>query len=279
MQDTKAFKIDGFIVFFALLSCIVLSFISFFNERIFYAIILGVISMILSTGFTMVYPNETKVITFFGSYIGTIKEHGFWFTIPFTMRTHVSLRVRNFNSDKLKVNDVDGNPIEIAAVVVYKIVDSSKAIFDVEHYSEFVETQSETSLRNIASKYPYDNYQDAISLRGNAEEFAEELKVDLQGRLNVAGVEVIEARLMHLAYAPEIAQAMLQRQQASAIISARQKLVEGATWMVKEAISNFSDENIVKFTEEEKARMVTNLMVAIVSEKGVQPVVDTSSKK
>jgi regulator of protease activity HflC (stomatin/prohibitin superfamily) len=239
-----------------------------------------IIDFMLLTGFCMNFPNETRVVTFFGNYIGTVSKTGFWLTVPFTIRTRVTLRVRNFNSDKLKVNDVEGNPIEIAAVVVFKVINPSKAIFDVDRYEQFVEIQSETSLRHIASIYPYDDFEGAhpFSLRGNADEIAEELKQDLQKRLAIAGVEVLEARLMHLTYSSEIAQAMLQRQQASAIIAARKKIVEGATSMVQETIEMLEKNGTVKMTDQEKARMVNNLMVAIVSERSANPVVDLSSK-
>ena len=191
----------------------------------------------------------------------------------------MSLRVLNFNSDKLKVNDLEGNPIEIATVVVYKVVDSAKAVFDVENYREFVHTQSETGLRHIASQYPYDNLNGEyeISLRQHSDEVANQLTKDLQQRLNIAGVEVMEARIMHLAYSSEIASSMLQRQQAQAVLGARKVIVEGAVSMVKSAINQLSSEGIVELDEEKKAQMVNNLMVALVSEKGSQPVINTGT--
>jgi regulator of protease activity HflC (stomatin/prohibitin superfamily) len=199
--------------------------------------------------------------------------------VPLTVRKNVSLRVINFNSDKLKVNDLEGNPIEIAAVVVYKVFDSAKAVFDVEDYKEFVHTQSETGLRHIASQYPYDNFNNdyEISLRQHSDEVADELTKDLQKRLHLAGVEIIEARIMHLAYSSEIAHAMLQRQQAKAVLAARKVIVEGAVSMVKSAIDQLSTEGIVDLDEEKKAQMVNNLMVALVSDKGSQPIINTGS--
>jgi regulator of protease activity HflC (stomatin/prohibitin superfamily) len=217
-------------------------------------------------------------LTFFGAYKGTVRDSGIWLTIPLCIRKKVSLRVRNFNSAKLKVNDVEGNPVEIAAVVVFRVVDSAKALFDVDDYEEFVEIQSETALRHVATKYPYDLFEDdGYSLRGNAEEVAEELARELQIRLAVAGVEVMEARLTHLAYATEIASAMLQRQQASAIVSARQKIVEGAVGMAHMAIEMLQKDNIVELDEERKVAMINNLMVAIVAERAAQPVINTGS--
>lgn len=232
----------------------------------------------LMTGMTVVPPNKTKVVTFFGRYVGSVQDNGIFLTVPLSARRTVSLRVRNFNSQKLKVNDVEGNPIEIAAVVVFKVVDSAKALFDVDNYSQFVEIQSETAVRHIASQYPYDNFEEkGLSLRSNAAEISDLLKEELQNRLTLAGVAVIETRLTHLAYSTEVAQAMLQRQQAAAIISARQKIVEGAVGMAQMAIQRLEEDHVIELDEERKVSMVNNLMVAIVSEKGTQPVVNTGS--
>ncbi|MNP15190.1 SPFH domain / Band 7 family protein [compost metagenome] len=245
-------------------------------------IILGVISILIgvtiAASFSIVQPNQAQVITFFGKYMGSIRNSGFWVTVPFSIQKKVSLRVRNFNSAKLKVNDIEGNPVEIAAVVVFRVTDSAKALFEVENYEMFVEIQSETALRHVASKYPYDRFEgEGYSLRGNSEEVAAELGNELQKRLLVAGVEVIETRLTHLAYATEIASAMLQRQQASAIISAREKIVEGAVTMVQMAIARIESDGIVKLDEERKATMINNLMVAVVSDRSAQPVINTGS--
>lgn len=199
-------------------------------------------------------------------------------TTPLTLRKTISLRVRNFNSKRLKVNDVDGNPIEIAAVIVFKVIDSAKAIFDVDNYEEFVEIQSETAIRHVATKYPYDTFENVeLTLRGNAEEVSNELTAELQARLDLAGVEVIEARLTHLAYSTEIAQAMLQRQQASAIISARQKIVEGAVGMAQMAINQLEQDKIIELDDERKVQLVNNLLVAIVSENPTTPVINTGT--
>ncbi len=252
----------------------------FLVQEIFIGAALTIIlAAVLATGIGIVQPNQAKVITFFGNYLGTIRQNGLFLTIPFAFRQTVSLRVENFNSKKLKVNDVDGNPIEIAAVIVYKVVDSAKAMFGVEHYDRFVEIQSETAIRHVATKYPYDNFQDetCVTLRGNTEEISEELKRELEARLEIAGVEVLETRLTHLAYATEIAHAMLQRQQAKAVLAARKEIVEGAVKMAKDSIHMLDEEGVLELDDERKANMVNNLLVAIVSDKGAQPVINTGS--
>jgi regulator of protease activity HflC (stomatin/prohibitin superfamily) len=214
----------------------------------------------------------------FGKYIGSMRKDGFWWANPFAVKKHISLRIRNFNSDKIKVNDFDGNPIEIAAVVVWRVVDSASAMFDVQNYEDFVAIQSETAIRAITSQYPYDSQDESrLSLRGNPTQIVEHLKQELQSRLDVAGVEVIESRISHLAYAPEIAQAMLRRQQAQAIIAARRKIVEGAVGMVDDALRLLSEHKIVELDEEKKATMVNNLMVALVSESEAQPIINTGT--
>lgn len=229
-------------------------------------------------GFFIVQPNEAKALILFGRYTGSIRKDGFWWANPFTIRKHVSLRIRNFNSERIKVNDSHGNPIEIAAVVVWRVIDSARALFDVENYEQFVAIQSETAIRALASEYPYDA-QDEVrsSLRGSPQEVADSLRAQLQTRLQIAGVEVTESRISHLAYAQEIAQAMLRRQQAQAIIAARQKIVEGAVGMVDQALRMLSEQHIVNLDEEKKATMVNNLMVALVSESEAQPIINTGS--
>ncbi|MTV50124.1 SPFH domain-containing protein [Heliobacillus mobilis] len=278
MTERKAWKVNGFLalLFFVLL------FISSGLLIIAGTTILGVfifgISLILITGIKIVQPNEAKALTFFGQYLGSVGDSGIWLTIPFTAWKKVSLKVRNFNSAKLKVNDVEGNPIEIAAVVVFRVVDTAKALFDVDNYEKFVEIQAETALRHVATKYPYDSFEgNGSSLRGNTEEIATEIARELQARLTVAGVEVLEARLTHLAYATEIASAMLQRQQASAILAARQKIVEGAVGMAQMAIEKLQVEGIVALDEERKVAMINNLLVTIVSDRSSQPVINTGS--
>jgi len=235
--------------------------------------------LVLLTSLTIVQPNQAKVITFFGKYKGTVTDSGLWLVMPFTGKTKVSLKVRNFNSQTLKVNDAEGNPIEIGCVVVYKVVESAKAVFDVDNYSKFVEVQSETAIRHIAAHYAYDTFSDEEgkpSLRGNTDEVSMELTRELQSRLSIAGVEVLETRLTHLAYAPEIASAMLQRQQAVAIIAARQKIVEGAVSMVESALKQLTD-NGIELDEERRAAMINNLMVTIVSDRAATPVINTGT--
>ncbi|MEK3884236.1 SPFH domain-containing protein [Paenibacillus sp. PL2-23] len=239
---------------------------------------LVILSLLMLSSFVIVQPNEAKVITFFGTYIGTITESGLWMVLPLTSKATVSLKVRNFNSQKLKVNDAEGNPVEIGAVIVFKVVDTAKASFDVDQYERFVEIQSETAIRHIAAQYPYDIFEDAsgLTLRGNADEVAAELLRELQERLDVAGVELRETRITHLAYSPEIASAMLQRQQAIAIVAARQKIVEGAVGMVDAALRKL-EENGIELDAERRAAMVNNLMVSIVSDRAAQPVINTGS--
>lgn len=283
MSEKTAWKINGFVGIFIMVVLLALP-IAAFSTGLPLALAMGVTIVsvlaitVLATGFVIVQPNEARVLIFFGQYVGTIMEDGIWLSVPFASRKRVSLRVRNFNSKMLKVNDVDGNPIEIAAVIVFKVISSARAVFDVDDYETFVEIQSETALRHVATKYPYDVFEEeGYSLRGNAEEVAAELARELQDRLAVAGVEVIEARLTHLAYATEIASAMLQRQQASAILAARRKIVEGAVGMAQMAIENLQRDDIVELDEERKVAMINNLLVAIVSDRSAQPVINTGS--
>jgi regulator of protease activity HflC (stomatin/prohibitin superfamily) len=229
-------------------------------------------------GFFVVQPNEAKVLVLFGNYKGTVKQNGFWWANPFMSRYRISLRVRNFTSDKLKVNDLVGNPIEIAAVIVWRVVDTYAAKFDVEDYENYISVQSESALRHLASAYPYDEAQAGEqSLRGTMDEVTEALKVELQARLGRAGVVVDEARLAHLAYAPEIAHAMLRRQQAAAVIAARTRIVEGAVGMVEMALEMLSKKKIIELDEERKAAMVSNLMVVLCGDRDVSPVINTGT--
>jgi hypothetical protein len=237
--------------------------------------------VIVFTGFfglTIVNPNEAQVVTLFGNYTGSVRKAGLWWVNPFTLRKRVSLRIRNFESAKLKVNDHDGNPIEIAAVVVWRVVDSAEAMFEVDNYQEFVSVQSEAALRNLATTHAYDSHIDgATSLRGNTAEIADDLRKEIQARLEKAGVEVIESRISHLAYASEIAGAMLRRQQASAIVAARQKFVEGAVGMVEMALDQLKARGVVELDDERKAAMVSNMLVVLCSDQHTQPVVNTGT--
>jgi regulator of protease activity HflC (stomatin/prohibitin superfamily) len=237
-----------------------------------------VIDLFLLGGLFIVNPNEGKVLQLFGRYIGTAREPGLRFANPFYSKRRVSLRVRNFESARLKVNDLDGNPIEIAAVVVWKVVDTAEAVFEVDDYENYVHVQSEAALRNMATSYPYDAHDDAkLSLRGHTIAIADHLRNEIQERLSKAGVQVVEARISHLAYAPEIAAAMLQRQQAGAIIAARQRIVEGAVGMVEMALQMLSANRIVELDEERKAAMVSNLLVVLCGERNTQPIVNAGT--
>ncbi|GAA5334099.1 MULTISPECIES: SPFH domain-containing protein [Thermus] len=231
-------------------------------------------SGLLAMGLFTLQPNEGAVLVFLGRYVGSVREEGFHFANPLAKRQRVSLRVHNFISDRLKVNDAQGNPIEIAAVVVWRVVDTAKALFQVENYEAFVAIQAEAAIRALASRYPYD--AEGRSLRGNPEEVAEELKAEVEERLRVAGVEVLEARLTHLAYAPEVAQAMLRRQQALAVVAARKLIVEAAVGMVKEALAGLEAQGLA-LDEERRAAMANNLMVALVAEAQAQPVVNVGT--
>jgi regulator of protease activity HflC (stomatin/prohibitin superfamily) len=232
----------------------------------------------LMIGLYMVEPNQAAVASLFGKYVGTVKEQGLRWNNPFYSKKKISLRTRNFESGKLKVNDLEGSPIEIAAVVVWSVVDSAEAVYNVDDYESFVHIQSESALRAMATSYPYDQHEDGkISLRSHAGEIAKHLTEEIQERLAEAGVRVIEARISHLAYAPEIAQAMLQRQQASAIIAARTRIVEGAVSMVEMALSELSKRNVVDLDPERRAAMVSNLLVVLCGERGTQPIVNAGS--
>jgi len=241
-------------------------------------LVLGLINIIMFVGFFLVQPNEAKVLQLFGQYVGTVHDPGLKWANPFYSKKAVSVRVRNFESGKLKVNDSQGSPIEIAAVVVWKVFDTAEALFEVDDYEEFVRIQSESALRNLSTTYPYEpNDDETVALRSNPVEIAASLKMEIQERLEQAGVTVIEARISHLAYAPEIANAMLRRQQASAIIAARQQIVSGAVGMVDMALAELKAQGVVDLDEERKAAMVSNLLVVLCSEEHAQPVLNTGS--
>lgn len=278
MQERKAWSINGALGIGLIVVLLALGVFSIVQSYVVLGVVLVLIAGILISGITIVQPNQSVVVIFLGKYMGTVRREGILVTIPFSVRRTISLRVRNFNSNRLKVNDVNGNPIEIAAVVVFKVVDAAKAVFDVDQYEDFVEIQSETAIRAVATTYPYDSFtNEELTLRGNADEVSNQLTTELQDRLQVAGVEVIEARLTHLAYSTEIAQAMLQRQQASAIISAREQIVQGAVGMAQDAISRLEADNVVDLDDERRVAMINNLLVAIVSDQGTQPVINTGS--
>ena len=237
-----------------------------------------VLNAFLFGGLFIVNPNEGRVLQFFGDYVGTVKRPGLAWANPLFTKKRISLRVRNFESTRLKVNDHEGNPIEIASVVVWRVVDTAEAVFEVDDYQNFVKVQTEAAVRNLATRYKYDAHEEhEMSLRGNTADVADHLKTEVQERLARAGVEVMEARISHLAYAPEIAQAMLQRQQAGAIIAARQRIVEGAVGMVQMALDMLSQREILELDNERKAAMVSNLLVVLCGERSTQPVINTGS--
>lgn len=240
--------------------------------------VVSLLSFVYLTGLFMVNPNEGRVMQLFGKYVGTAREEGLRWANPFYTKKRISLRVRNFETGRMKVNDTDGNPVEIAAIVVWKVVDTAEASFHVDNYEKFVEVQSESAVRNMATNYPYDSHEEhVVSLRGNTAQISEHLKKEIQDRLEQAGVLVIEARISHLAYAPEIAEVMLRRQQAGAIIAARVQIVDGAVGMVQMALKRLAEENIIELDEERKAQMVSNLLVVLCSDRGTQPVVNAGS--
>ena len=246
--------------------------------RIIGSVLALVVALFLMAGVFVVNPNEGRVLQFFGDYRGTAKIPGLRWANPFLTKKRISLRVRNFESSRLKVNDIEGNPIEIASVVVWQVVDTAEAVFEVDDYNNYVKVQSESALRNLTTSYPYDAHDDAqISLRGHTAAVAEHLKTEIQDRLARAGVQVIEARISHLAYAPEIAASMLQRQQAGAIIAARTRIVEGAVGMVEMALELLSRREIVELDNERKAAMVSNLLVVLCGERSTQPIVNAGT--
>jgi len=237
-----------------------------------------VIGGVMASGFVINPPNIAKVVTFFGRYLGTVRRNGLVWTYPLTARERVSLRIQNFDSQILKVNDANGNPVEIAAVIVWRVVDTAHAVFDIEDYEDFVRIQTETAVRHMASLYPYDAYEEGQhSLRGNADEVTNSLHGELQDQLTLAGVEVMRTQLRRLAYAPEIAADMLRRQQAEAVVAARTRIVEGAVGMVDHALEMLSEKGIVDLDEERKAAMVSNLLVVLCSEHHAQPVLNAGT--
>ncbi len=241
-------------------------------------LLLAAVSAFCMAGLYMVEPNQSAVLSLFGKYVGTVKENGLRWNNPFFAKKKVSQRVRNFESGKLKVNELDGSPIEIASVIVWQVVDASEAVYNVDDYESFVHIQAESALRAMATSYPYDQHEDGqLALRSHASEVGEHLKQELQERLADAGIAVLDARISHLAYAPEIAQAMLQRQQANAIIAARTRIVAGAVGMVEMALAELQKNGVVQLDEERKAQMVSNLLVVLCGERSTQPIVNTGS--
>jgi len=277
-KEKNVFRVPGLLMVPVFLLLGGLAFVMFASGKFVIPVILGVLIFLSLGGFVILQPNDSRVYTFLGSYVGSLKEAGFHWTNPFSLGKFLSLKVRNFNSEKLKVNDADGNPIEIAAVVVWRVIDTSRAMFDVENYQSFVHLQTEIAIRALATEYSYDDHNDQkVSLRGSPEVVAASLKTQLEKHLLVAGVQVIETRLSHLAYAQEIAGAMLRRQQAQAVIAARQQIVEGAVGMVELALARLSERGVVHLDEERKAAMVNNLLVVLCAEQESQPVINSGS--
>ncbi|MEO6149924.1 MAG: SPFH domain-containing protein [Mucilaginibacter sp.] len=272
---------SGYAAFVLFLILLAAAGICFWQRQFAVGTILIAINFILVLpGLVIINPNESKVLTLFGKYTGTVKSGGFFWVNPFTVKKKVSLRAFNLNGQQLKVNDKMGNPIEIAAVIVWKVKDTAAAVFAVENYLQYVNIQSEAAVRHLANSFAYDNMEDEtadITLRGGAEQVSLLLEKELNERLERAGIDVLEARISHLAYAPEIAHTMLQRQQASAIISARKLIVEGAVGMVEMALTKLSEKNIVELDEERKAAMVSNLLVVLCGDRSVSPVVNTGT--
>ncbi len=272
---------SGYLMLLLSIGLLIVSVFLMANDTFIPLGVLGLIAtFLIMPGFIAVEPNSSRVMTLFGKYTGTIKSSGFFWTNPFYIKKKISLRAYNLETSQLKVNDKQGNPIMIAAVVVWRVKDTYKAAFDVEQYTKFVEIQSESALRKMAMEYSYDNFEDAeatITLRSNSTEINEMLEAEISERLTIAGIEVIEARISHLAYAQEIASAMLQRQQATAVVAARHKIVEGAVGMVEMALEDLNKKGIVHLDEEKKATMVSNLLVVLCSDKSATPVVNTGT--
>lgn len=272
--------ISGYIILALVLLILAGAILSFINEIVWLGLVLTVLFIFNSKGFTVVNPNESCVMVLFGAYKGSVKENGLFWLNPFYVKNKISLRARNFDSDPIKVNDKIGNPIKIGCVLVWKVDNTFKAAFDVDQYEHFVFVQSDAALRKLAGSYSYDNFEDheaTVTLRGGGEEVNDELEREIRDRLQIAGISVIEARINYIAYAEEIASAMLRRQQATAIVAARFKIVEGAVSMVQMALDQLAEQNIVDFDENKKASMVSNLMVVLCSDKDATPIVNTGT--
>ncbi|MEV4096603.1 SPFH domain-containing protein [Streptosporangium saharense] len=280
-MERRAFRINGFAVLLGLLVLLaVLAWIALTGGQVAMiaaAVVAALLLVVVGTGFVVVNPNEAQVVQFLGRYVGSVNDAGLQWVLPFTSKRRITLRVRNFETAKLKVNDADGSPVEIAAVVVYRVTDTAKAAFSVDDYEEYIAIQSEAAVRHLATSHPYDSHEDSnTSLRDGAE-VAAELTTELVDRTELAGVEVLEARITHLAYAPEIAQAMLVRQQAAQVVAARTHIVSGAVGMVQLALNRLAEEGVVELDEERKAQMVSNLLVVLCGDRATQPVVNAGS--
>jgi regulator of protease activity HflC (stomatin/prohibitin superfamily) len=281
-MERRSFRLNGFVVLLGVvvvgvLAGVLASHAARGGGIVAAAVVLWVLAAFALSGFTVVNPNEAKVVQFFGRYVGSVRDAGFAWVWPLTTKRRISLRVRNFETQKLKVNDANGNPVEIAAVVVYNVVDTAKAAFAVDDYEAYVAIQSEAAVRHLATSYPYDAHDSGRTSLREGTEVAERLTVELRDRTELAGIAVLETRITHLAYAPEIAQAMLVRQQAAQVVAARTTIVEGAVGMVGLALSRLQEQGMVELDEERKAAMVSNLLVVLCGDRATQPVVNTGT--
>jgi regulator of protease activity HflC (stomatin/prohibitin superfamily) len=282
-MERRAFRVSGFLVFGLVFAVAIAGTVWAVNlppDEPAFAVVIVALSLLVAvvgTGFTIINPNEARVVQFFGRYVGTVGDAGFHWTVPFSTKRRLSLRVRNFETARLKVSDADGNPVEIAAVVVWRVVDTAKAAFGVDNHIAYVSVQAEAAVRHLATSYPYEAHDSGRASLREGSVVAEELTAELGERVALAGVEVLESRITHLAYAAEIAQAMLARQQASAIVAARFKIVEGAVGMVQNALSLLREQDVVDLDEERKAQMVANLLVVLCGERNAQPVVNAGT--
>lgn len=278
IHERRAWAISGWLGVLAVAACIAGAILLAHSSVKGLIALPIVLAVIIAAALTIVQPGETRVVRFFGRYVGTLRRTGLWWVLPLSDRRNVSVRVRNFETSHLKVNDADGNPVEIAAIVVWQVSDTSRALYAVDDYLNFVRVQAESALRHVATTHPYDDPQGSgTSLRGSTEVVALELASEMGERVALAGVEIVEVRISHLAYAPEIAQAMLRRQQANAVVGARSRIVEGAVGMVEEALARMRETGVVSLDEEREATMVSNLMVVLCSDQPASPVVNAGT--
>jgi regulator of protease activity HflC (stomatin/prohibitin superfamily) len=278
IHERPAWMISGWFGVLAAAVCIAATILIAGSSAAGWAVVPGVAAIVILTSLVIVQPGQTKVVRFFGSYIGTVRRPGFWWLVPLTDRRTLSIRVRNFETNHLKVNDADGNPVEIAAIVVWQVADTAQAVFAVDDYGSFVAVQAESALRHVATTHPYDDPSDqGTSLRGSTDQVGGELAREVAERVAVTGVEIVEVRISHLAYASEIAQAMLRRQQASAVVAARSRIVEGAVGMVEMALARLDERQIVELDQERKAAMVSNLLVVLCGEQPAAPIVNAGT--
>ena len=278
IRERQAWAISGWFGVLAVAACIAAAVLLAHSSVKAVIVVPIVVAVVISASLIIVQPGETRVVRFFGSYVGTVRRTGLSWILPLSDRRKVSIRVRNFETNHLKVNDADGNPVEIASIVVWQVADTSRALYAVDDYLNFVRVQAESALRHVATTHPYDDPTDAgLSLRGSTDIVAGELAAEMAERVTIAGVEIVEVRISHLAYAPEIAQAMLRRQQASAVVAARSRIVDGAVGMVELALTRLSERGVIDLDEERKAAMVSNLMVVLCGDQPAAPVVNTGS--